>query len=376
MSLNKMPGLSKSIRFILWFQLIFFGFRWSNKTPVPLLGDENSTFEEVNDFYNFWYNFDSWREYSYLDEEEKEKGENREERRYLDKQNKIARNQRKKEEMQRIRQLVDNAYNCDPRIVRFKEEEKNRRKEMKQAKQEAIRAKREEEERIQREKEEKEAEKIRQQEELEKQKRDEEKRQKEALKKKFRKECKQLESFFDGQNYFTDDPGVRIERMKELDKMCKIFTLEQLVEFREKIQSLVGDSERKDFFLGKVEEFNKKLEDEREKLLNANSTNNNNNTTNNKGSKKVWSYDDVQLLIKAVKLFPAGTKNRWTVVANFVNDKTDSGVTRNHKDVLEKAKELQQGENKISLYNQSYRFLCRRFSDTERGGKQECLQET
>ena len=55
-----------------------------------MLGNENSTYDEVNEFYNFWYDFDSWREYSYLDEEEKEKGENREERRYLDKQNKVG----------------------------------------------------------------------------------------------------------------------------------------------------------------------------------------------------------------------------------------------------------------------------------------------
>ena len=35
----------------------------------------NSSFEDVDNFYTFWYDFDSWREYSYLDEEEKEKGE-------------------------------------------------------------------------------------------------------------------------------------------------------------------------------------------------------------------------------------------------------------------------------------------------------------
>lgn len=33
----------------------------------------NSSFEDVDIFYSFWYNFDSWREFSYLDEEEKEK---------------------------------------------------------------------------------------------------------------------------------------------------------------------------------------------------------------------------------------------------------------------------------------------------------------
>ncbi|XP_035232451.1 dnaJ homolog subfamily C member 2-like isoform X1 [Stegodyphus dumicola] len=80
--------------------------RWSTKQPVPSLGNKDSPFDQVDAFYSFWYDFDSWREFSYLDEEEKEKGENREERKWIEKQNKIARQKRKKDEMARIRQLV------------------------------------------------------------------------------------------------------------------------------------------------------------------------------------------------------------------------------------------------------------------------------
>ena len=49
--------------------------RWSVEPNVPFLGDEYSPIEHVNRFYNFWYDFNSWREYSYLDEENKEKAE-------------------------------------------------------------------------------------------------------------------------------------------------------------------------------------------------------------------------------------------------------------------------------------------------------------
>jgi len=59
--------------------------RWSNKKNVPKLGTMESTRDEVDKFYKFWYDFDSWREYSYLDEEDKEKGSDRDERRWIEK---------------------------------------------------------------------------------------------------------------------------------------------------------------------------------------------------------------------------------------------------------------------------------------------------
>lgn len=70
-----------------------------------LLGNNDSEREHVENFYQFWYDFSSWREYSYLDEEDKDKGQDRDERRWIDKQNKTMRIKRKKEEMARIRQL-------------------------------------------------------------------------------------------------------------------------------------------------------------------------------------------------------------------------------------------------------------------------------
>ncbi|KAL0196524.1 hypothetical protein M9458_010096, partial [Cirrhinus mrigala] len=58
---------------------------------------------------------------------------------------------------------------------------------------------------------------------------------------------------------------------------------------------------------------------------------------NNRG----WSEEDLQLLIKAVNLFPAGTNARWEVIANYMNQHSSSGTKRTAKDVINKAKTLQ-----------------------------------
>jgi DnaJ family protein C protein 2 len=72
----------------------------------------------------------------------------REERKWIEKQNKAARAKRKKEEMARIRSLVDTAYSLDPRILKFKQEDKDRKLAVKQAKKDAARARQEEEDRV------------------------------------------------------------------------------------------------------------------------------------------------------------------------------------------------------------------------------------
>jgi DnaJ family protein C protein 2 len=75
-------------------------------------------------------------------------GSDREERRWIEKNNRVERNERKKEEMKRVRKLVDNAYNSDPRIARFRDLDKQEKLAKKKAKQDAAQARRDEEERI------------------------------------------------------------------------------------------------------------------------------------------------------------------------------------------------------------------------------------
>jgi len=101
--------------------------RFSRKQPVPLLGQYLDSKEKVEAFYDFWYNFDSWRSFEYLDKEVNEGSDNRDDKRYTEKKNKAERARRKKEDTARLRNIVDVALSADPRIKRIKQEEKEAR---------------------------------------------------------------------------------------------------------------------------------------------------------------------------------------------------------------------------------------------------------
>ena len=64
------PGKDLSAEFFAEFAQVFEReARFSKVQPVPMLGDVDDTKEKVEAFYDFWYNFDSWRSFEYLDKE-------------------------------------------------------------------------------------------------------------------------------------------------------------------------------------------------------------------------------------------------------------------------------------------------------------------
>merc|ERR1711981_571091 len=110
--------------------------RFSRIQPVPKLGDENSTQEEVENFYNFFYNFDSWRSFEYQDEDVPDDNENRDQKRHMERKNNNARKKKKNEDVARLRQLVDQVMAGDERIKKFRQAanaNKNKKKNEKEA---------------------------------------------------------------------------------------------------------------------------------------------------------------------------------------------------------------------------------------------------
>merc|ERR1712059_111060 len=299
-------------------------------------GDMDSTREQVDRLYSFWYDFESWREYSYLDEEDKEKAGDKWERREIDKE-------KKADEVKRIRKLVDNAYNSDPRIAKFREEEKQEKAAKKKAKADQAQARKDEEERIKKEQEERERKEREAKEAEEKIKADALKKEREAQKKAIKIERKKLRTIAKDNNMFTLEEDEKLTHLSELEKMCELYSTEQLKDLVARLEKNKETSRK--VFIDEMNKLNNKMDDERKAESEM--------TGKSEGPVKSrtgveWSTEDVQLLIKAVNLFPAGTNQRWDVCAEFINQHTKTEVVRGAKETLAKAKEMQSGNFAMS----------------------------
>ncbi|TPX11360.1 uncharacterized protein E0L32_001178 [Thyridium curvatum] len=191
--------LVKGNYYKLWGNVFKAEARFSKVHPVPAFGDENSTEEDVHNFYNFWYNFDSWRTFEYLDEDVPDDNENRDQKRHMERKNANARKKKKAEDNARLRKLVDDCSVGDERIKRFKKE-KNAAKNAKRLEKEAAEKAAKEEAQRKKEAEEKAA---REAEEAAKAGRDQAKKAKEAAKNAVKKNKRVLKGSVKDANYFA-----------------------------------------------------------------------------------------------------------------------------------------------------------------------------
>ncbi|KAF2971760.1 hypothetical protein GQX73_g1871 [Xylaria multiplex] len=183
----------------LWSRVFKSEARFSKQQPVPVFGDENSTKEDVDTFYNFWYNFDSWRSFEYLDEDVPDDNENRDQKRHMERKNTNARKKKKAEDNARLRKMLDDCSAGDERIKKFRQEA-NAAKNKKRLDKEAAEKKAKEDARLKKEAEEKAAKEA---EEKAKTDREANKKAKEAAKNALKKNKRVLRGSVKDANYFA-----------------------------------------------------------------------------------------------------------------------------------------------------------------------------
>ncbi|CAK5092454.1 unnamed protein product [Meloidogyne enterolobii] len=315
--------------------------RFSVNQPVPLLGDEKSDRSHVEHFYDFWYNWKSWREFSYLDAEDKQRGEDRWERREIEKQNKAEREKRRKKDLKRISTLVEMAYSVDPRIVKIKEEDKNKKLQMKERrrKEKELKEKIELEQKRQKEKD--------LEEEMIKKNEEEKKalQAKQQKKKLLSTQRKQLRDLSSTKNYWLDNslaaenPEQVFAISEQIERLCLSVEVDDLVNLCERLKDICVYDDA----LRILRECSNPESSSNSKQSNNGMPKNSaqpNDAKTNSSTTNAWTHTELQLLVKAVNLFPPGTQERWKQVSGYINEHSGEGNKRSEKDV----KQLKSGQ--------------------------------
>ena len=304
---------------------------WSKKKPVPKLGDMQSPLPKVKLFYKFWHNFQSWRDFSVEGEYDLEEATSRFEKRQMLKENKKMKASMKKEEKIRIDTLTNIAYKRDPRII---EEEKRLEKEREEEKKQRA---------LERQRQKEEQELKRQM--MIKQNEEEKERQKQIkLKEKEDLELKIL-NIIKESNIKINDNDIFQFKLNSNNDSLKEF-LQHITKLEKENKSLL-----KKEIIGKCDSlFGMKFKEEKKE--------------ESEKKDSIWSKEEMFLLQKGVKKYPAGTKQRWDKIREIVKTKSEEEIIQmahylvvnpnikiegniNLKELLQKEKKENKEEKKI-----------------------------
>ena len=263
---------------------------WSKKKPVPKIGDMNTPLDKVRKFYKFWSNFQSWRDFSVEGEYDLEEATSRFEKRQMLKENRKMKAALIKEEKMRIDNLTNIAYKRDPRII---EEEKRIQKEREEEKRQRaiLKQKQKEEEELRRQM------LIKKHEEEKERKKEMLLKEKEELSNKILNIIKENNIIINNDDIFQFNLNSKNDSLKEfLEEIEKVDKKEIKKTIIEKCKKIFGMKFKDE----------KKEEDEKKE--------------------SIWTKEEMFLLQKGVKKYPAGTKQRWDKIKELVKTKSEEEI--------------------------------------------------
>lgn len=151
-------------------------------------------------------------------------------------------------------------------------------------------------------------------------------------------------------NYFASDDSEMVEKMQDVERLCNTLSLERLQQLNEQLAQL-NQREAQALVEQEISELDRQ---EREKMAAASLASQSKSSQGASAASVTgsdWMMEEIQLLVKAVTLYPAGTVKRWETIAKYVNTHSGEGSSeKTSKQVISKVKTLQklEGEEKTA----------------------------
>mmetsp|Transcript_14406 Transcript_14406/g.21751 ORF Transcript_14406/g.21751 Transcript_14406/m.21751 type:complete len:618 (+) Transcript_14406:110-1963(+) len=335
--------------------------RFAIQQPVPELGTSASTEKEVEAFYEYWsVRFESWRDFGLeAREHDPEQAEDRYEKRWMIKENEKIAKKRKKEEYARIALLVDRARTNDPRIKKFAHDRAEAKRLTKILKIDAQMAARVAEEAIHF---------LKQQEAASQAKKDADAaKQRKAARDKLKKAKRRAEKAIwavisEARSHadfcIDDDCFEALSSILEPEELVALAEqADDSADFQRLLRNALNTKRReptirlaftKDPHTGEHTlhtESSSKADNINKQTKNGTSAEQLSNKMNSvltvKAPPKPWTEEELSMLAKAIKRFPAGARQRWEMIADHVSSQLRLEIPRTKDECIAKYQELQ-----------------------------------
>jgi DnaJ family protein C protein 2 len=262
---------------------------WSKRKPIPKLGDMNTPLEKVKQFYRFWLNFQTWRDFSVDGEYNLDEASCRYEKRAMLKENRKMKSSKVKDEKARLIKLVNMAYKNDPRIREEEDKIKAEKEKQRQERiQQKLKEKEEEEERLRL---------------LKKQYEDNAKRQQENI-------VKEKQNVIEAIISLAAEIGITLSS----DDVFQIHLNGKTEPIKAILNEVMAKEETKEkvtmYKMLTKSAFSLKFADDFEKT----------------NAPSLWKKDEIIALQKATKKYPAGTQERWGKISELVKSKSNNQI--------------------------------------------------
>jgi len=147
-------------------------------------------------------------------------------------------------------------------------------------------------------------------------------------------------------NYFNQKNENNLKQIEQIEYLIEYLPLDDLKLLNEQLKQ--ENIDIKQIIFSEVSKMDEKIQQQRMEELQSQQQQQSSTSSSATASASVstfnkWSPDDIELLVKALRLYPAGVQNRWNVVLEFIKRSGDN-QKRTLQDVMQKAKDIQSGK--------------------------------
>lgn len=144
-------------------------------------------------------------------------------------------------------------------------------------------------------------------------------------------------------NYFVRESGDTVQRVADLELLCEVLKVDQLDDLLEQLKGLSME-EGSQVFAGVVQREKNRLESQAKEQMLKQATKSKTSGSGQEGGG--WSNEEMEVLVKAVNVYPPGTIKRWDTIAEYINYHVPT-ANKTAKQVIKVVKTLQQSDQTL-----------------------------